>query len=148
MWKSCQNGHIYKEYSFMEWAPVQLPIRTTFLAKLIRIAARFLNVFWGTYWINEVAPTIWTMFMLITFIVGREPWSRGYGRWLMFRRSWVQIPVLHTGWTWIFFILICCKKCVVCLERPTINEKRQGMAHFFKKKTFIVVTILGDEQPR
>ena len=20
MWKSCQNGHIYKEYSFMEWA--------------------------------------------------------------------------------------------------------------------------------
>ena len=34
MWKSCQNGRIYKEYSFMEWAPVQLPIRTTFLAKI------------------------------------------------------------------------------------------------------------------
>ena len=33
------------------------------------------------------------------------------------------------------FTLICCKNCFdVCLKRPKINEKRPGMAHFFKKK--------------
>ena len=34
-----------------------------------------------------------------------------------------------------FFTLICCKNCIdVCLKRPKINEKRPGLAHFFKKK--------------
>ena len=33
---------------------------------------------------------------------GREPWSSGYGRQLMFKRSWVQITALYTGWTWYF----------------------------------------------
>ena len=30
---------------------------------------------------------------------GREPWSSGYGRILMFQRSWVQIPAPYSGWT-------------------------------------------------
>ena len=28
----------------------------------------------------------------------REPWSSGYGRRLMFWRSWVRIPAPYTGW--------------------------------------------------
>ena len=32
---------------------------------------------------------------------GREPWFSGYGRRFTSKRSWVQIPVLDTGW--IFF---------------------------------------------
>ena len=32
-----------------------------------------------------------------------------------------------------FFTLICCKNCIVCFNRPKINEKRPGLAHFFKK---------------
>ena len=44
-----------------------------------------------------------------------EPWSCGYGRRLMFWRSWIQIPVQYTGWT--FFTLNCCKKWNVCLEK-------------------------------
>ena len=39
---------------------------------------------------------------------GREPWSIGYGRRLMFQRSWVQIPAPFDGH---FFTLICCKIC-------------------------------------
>ena len=39
--------------------------------------------------------------------LGLEPWSSGYGRRLMFWRSWVRIPAPYTGWT--FFTLICWK---------------------------------------
>ena len=31
------------------------------------------------------------------------------------------------------FTYICSKNCNVCLKRPKINEKRLGLAHFFKK---------------
>ena len=30
---------------------------------------------------------------------GKESWSSGYGRRLMFQRSWLRIPVLNTGCT-------------------------------------------------
>ena len=33
----------------------------------------------------------------------------------------------------IFLRLICCKKCIVCLKRPKINEKEAGVGPFFKK---------------
>ena len=32
-----------------------------------------------------------------------------------------------------FFILICCKNCIVCLKRPKINEKEAGFSPFLKK---------------
>ena len=48
----------------------------------------------------------------------------------MFQRSWVWITMLYTGWTWHIFTLICCKNCVVCLKRPTINEKEAGVGQF------------------
>ena len=38
----------------------------------------------------------------------------------MFRRLWVQITALYTGWT--FFTLICCKNCIVCSE----NKRKRG----------------------
>ena len=61
---------------------------------------------------------------------GRVPWSSGYGRRLMFRRSWVQIPAPVTGWT--LFRYICCNYCGdVCLEIPKINNNRGP----FKKVT-------------
>ena len=54
---------------------------------------------------------------------GREPRPFGYGRRLMFQRSWVRISALYTGWT--FFTYICCKNWNdVCLKRPKINNKR------------------------
>ena len=31
--------------------------------------------------------------------LGQEPWSGGYGIQLVFRRLWVRIPALYTGWT-------------------------------------------------
>ena len=30
----------------------------------------------------------------------------------------------------IFFKLICCKNCIVCLKRPKISKKRLGLADF------------------
>ena len=51
----------------------------------------------------------------------------------MFRRLWVRIPALHTGWIFgHFFTLNCCKNCIVCLKRLKINEKRPGLAHLKK----------------
>ena len=68
--------------------------------------------------------------------LGREPWSSGYGRRLMFRRSGVQIPAPYTGWT--FFTYILCKNCNdVCLKRQKINKKRRVLAHFLKKQLIL-----------
>ena len=47
-----------------------------------------------------------------------EPWSRGYGRRLMFLRLWVWIPALYTGWT--FFTFICCKN-LLCFYKKTCS---------------------------
>ena len=44
---------------------------------------------------------------------GREPWSSGYERRLMFYRLWVRIPAPYT----VFHKPICCKICIVCLKR-------------------------------
>ena len=67
--------------------------------------------------------------------VGRKPWSSGYGRRLMFWRSWIWIPVPYTGWTWHFSTLICCKNCIVCLKKTKNKRKRgRGWPIFYKKK--------------
>ena len=29
----------------------------------------------------------------------KEPWSSGYGRRLVFLRSWIRIPAPYTGWS-------------------------------------------------
>ena len=58
------------------------------------------------------------------------PWFSGYGRRLMYNRSWVRIPAPWTGWTWHFFSLICCSNCIACLKRPKINEKSAGVGPF------------------
>ena len=55
-----------------------------------------------------------------------EPWSSGCGKRLVFKWSWVWIPVPYTGWTF-FHIHICCKICNVF--EKTKNKKRPGLAH-------------------
>ena len=45
----------------------------------------------------------------------------------MFWRSWLRIPTLYTGWTFI-----CCKNCHVCLKRRKETKKSPGMANFLK----------------
>ena len=66
-----------------------------------------------------------------------KTWSSGYGRRLMFQRSWVQIPAPYTGWT--FFTFICCKNCIVCLKRPKINEKEAGVGPLKKESTNVPI---------
>ena len=63
--------------------------------------------------------------------------SSGYGLRLMFERLWVPIPMPYTGWT--FFTLICCKKWIVCLKRPKINEEEAGVGPFFKQVNLLLV---------
>ena len=60
-----------------------------------------------------------------------QPWPSGYGRRLMFRRLWVRIPALYTGWT--FFTFICCKNCNCLLENTKMNEKEAGNCRFLKR---------------
>ena len=85
------------------------------------------NSNWG-WQLSAVRATIITW--------GREPWSSLYGWRLTFERSWVRIPVLYTGWT--FLILISCNK-QLCLKRPKINEKRPGLAHLKNNNNLISV---------
>ena len=75
-------------------------------------------------------------------VLGRDPWSCGYGRRLMFWRLWVRIPAPYTGWTLHFFTLTCCKNCIACLKRLKINEKEAGILSIFLKKTMEVPTLL------
>ena len=63
-----------------------------------------------------------------------EPWSSGYGRQLMFERSWVWIPVPYTGWTWHFSRWFVVKISIVCLKRPKINKKGLGCPNLYKEK--------------
>ena len=39
-------------------------------------------------------------------LLGREPWSSGYGSRLTFQRSWVRIPAPDTGWTFFHIDLL------------------------------------------
>ena len=67
----------------------------------------------------------------ITFnLNGRDSWSSGYGRWLMFERSWVEFRILdgHD----IFHIDLLLKNCIVCLKTPKGTKKRPGLANFCK----------------
>ena len=62
---------------------------------------------------------------------GREPWSSGYGRRLISRRSWVQIPAQYTGWK--FFTYMCCKNCNdVCLNRAKTIKHIFNFLSWFK----------------
>ena len=61
--------------------------------------------------------------------IGREPWSCGYGRRLIFWRSWVQIQAPYTEWT--FFTLICCKIVLMfAWKTPKMNKKEAGGGPF------------------
>ena len=66
-------------------------------------------------------------FLLVSFLYGskcKEPWSSGYRRRLASKRSWVQIPVPDTGWT--FFHIFGCKNCLF--------EKTENKRPIFKKR--------------
>ena len=88
----------------------------------------------GEKWLDEESMKLYSRRRWITVKhVGRDAWSSGYGRWLTFWRSWVRIPVLHTGWA--FFTLICCKIVFMFVwKRPKINEKEAGDWPIFRGK--------------
>ena len=70
-------------------------------------------------------------------------WSSGYGRRLMFQRSWVWIPAPYTGCKFgKIFTLICCKNCIGCLKRP---KRGRGLAHFFFKKNQVKLSFISRE---
>ena len=68
----------------------------------------------------------WVLCTIKFFCSGQEPWSSGYGWWLMFERLWVRILAPYTGWRFgHLFTLICCNNCIVCLEK-TENKRKRG----------------------
>ena len=57
-----------------------------------------LNLIKKAFFISNVSRTFEAYLVMPNiFGNGREPWSSGFGRRLMFPRSWVQIPALYTG---------------------------------------------------
>ena len=69
-------------------------------------------------------------------LVGREPWSSCYGRWLMIKRSSVWILALYTRWTWHFFTLICCKIVLMFVWKDPFKNTFSSEALFARKKAF------------
>ena len=60
--------------------------------------------------------------------------SSGYGRRLMFRRLWVQIPGLYTGWPWHFFhIFFVVKNNNDVFQKTENKQKEAGVGPFLKK---------------
>ena len=53
----------------------------------------------------------------------RESWSSGYGRRFMYRRLWVRIPALHTGWTFSHLFGV---KIVMFLCRKDGNKQKEA----------------------
>ena len=58
-----------------------------------------------------------------TIPVGQKPWPSGYGRQLMLKRSWVQIPTPYTGLT--FFHIDLLQKLYRLFEK-TKNKPERG----------------------
>ena len=56
-------------------------------------------------------------------IIWQDPWSSGYGWWLMFERLCFRIPVLYTGWT--FFNIDLLSK-LYCLFGKTENKQKEA----------------------
>ena len=65
-------------------------------------------------------------------------WSSGQGRRLAFKRLWVQIPALDTGWT--FFTLYCWKNCNFCLKKAEINKKEAENCPFFNFSRLVLLS--------
>ena len=63
---------------------------------------------------NKLASNNW--------LDGREPWSSGYGRLLVFKRSWVQIPAPYTGRTFSHLFVVK----LYCLFKKTKNKWKRG----------------------
>ena len=60
----------------------------------------------------------------------------------MFERSWVQIPVLYTRWTFgHFFTLICCKNCIFLFEKTENKRKRGRVWPIFLKKVVLAYKV-------
>ena len=59
--------------------------------------------------------------------------SSGYGRRLMFQRSWVRILAVYNGWTWHFFTMIWCQKLYSLFEK-TENKRKRGRDWTILKK--------------
>ena len=74
--------------------------------------------------LRYVLPPVGENISVVIFfsVFGRESWSSGYVRRLMFQRSWIRIVVPYTGWT--FFTCICYKNCIVCLKKNENKRKR------------------------
>ena len=73
-----------------------------------KFGIRKLNIYWQTKfltWFLYVLINSWVCRVKVCQI-GREPWSSGYGRRLMFRRLWVRIPVPYTRWTFFHIYLL------------------------------------------
>ena len=70
---------------------------------------------------KEIQAQILATFYCCNITTCVQSWSIGYGRRLLFKRLWVQIPTPDTGWN--FFTIICC---IYCLLKTEIKQKEAG----------------------
>ena len=63
-------------------------------------------------------------------VLGDDSYLKGCGF-----ESWCRTLDGH------FFTMICCKNCIVCLERPKINENEAGVGPVFLKMFYFLPTL-------
>ena len=70
----------------------------------------------------------------MTLLIEKVKTRNNPGLVVMGRDSLMKVVGSNTGAIYwmdmIFFTLICCKNCIVCLKRPKISKKRLGLADF------------------
>ena len=71
-------------------------------------------------------------------VQGRESWSSGYRRRLMFQRSWVWILALYTGWTF-FSHLFVVKIVMMCVWKDENKWKRDRVCPIFFIKKLVQI---------
>ena len=103
-WMACQYLYLYLRYRipiklfFIRWSPQYLKFKFSNVSGNMK----FFIYLVGSDYISE---SLLEVIKLKFWILGLEPWSSGYGWWLIFERLWVRTPVLCTGPILIFWIL-------------------------------------------
>ena len=76
-------------------------------------------------------------------LYGRESWSSGYGKRLMFQRLWVQIPAPYTWWTFFTFFVL---NILLFVWKAKNIQKEAGNCPFLNilcKKHKMQLTLIG-----
>ena len=136
-WQSCSTTPMMTKTtsSWMNWRRLMMTAEGTYLLALTSLGTQVKVVAYlgaiNPKQVSELKPIV-QVHSRKNHTDGWESYSRGYGRRLEFKRSWVRISAPATRWS--FFTLIWFKNCIACFEMTKNKQKEAGVGHFVYKK--------------